>query len=253
MKFLQICRLGTILAHTHTHTHTHINSPNSQKKFCPDFSSLSRAGIGAYSTAIVMMLIFFSIIPAFAQEAGSKLPVETELPSGSAPPVEIGFLAAPAQRGDFWVCTGAETAFYSYSGVSAGASLAVAYGSKFSTGFKAAWFFDTKNELDALELNFLLRYYFMGGAPWAWVKPAERSPSAGGAPSAGPYLQLTGGPAFFFDKEEGVTMPAHWGRVSAGATFGWRFLFGKLFFVEPYIRAGYPYIAGAGVSGGIQF
>jgi len=184
----------------------------------------------------LLAMVIFSLIPAFAQELGSELPAGSSLPVEGAPPVEIGFLAAPAQRGDFWACTGAETAFYSYSGISAGASLAVAYGSKFSIGFKAAWFFDTKNELDALELNFLLRYYFMGGAH-----------------SAGPYLQLTGGPAFFFDKEEGVAMPAHWGRVSAGATFGWRFLFGELFFVEPHIRAGYPYLAGAGVSGGIQF
>jgi len=172
------------------------------------------------------MLIVSSIIPVFAQAAGSTLP--GALPAGN------GFLAAPAQRGDFWVCPGAETAFYSLSGISAGASFAAAYGSKFSVGFKAAWFFDTQNELDALEFNFLLRYYF-------------------GAPSAGPFLQLTGGPALFFDKAEDVAMPAHWGRVSAGATFGWRFLFGKVFFAEPYIRAGYPYLAGAGVSAGVYF
>jgi len=169
---------------------------------------------------LLAMLLFSSIIPAFAQE----------------------FLAAPAQRGDFWVCPGVETAFFSLSGISAGGSLAVAYGSKFSIGFKAAWFFDTKSELDALEMNFLLRYYFMGSAS-----------SAESAHSAGPYLQLTGGPALFFDKTEGVTMPAHWGRISAGATFGWRFLFGKQYFAEPFIRAGYPYVFGAGVSAGIHF
>jgi len=178
------------------------------------------------------MVIFSSISPAFGQD----LPVER------TPPVEAGFLAAPAYRGDFWVCPGAETAFYSSSGLSAGASFAAAYGSKFSVGFKAAWFFDTNNELDALELNFLLRYFFLGGAA-----SAER------APSAGPYLQLTGGPALFFDKRENASVPADWGRVSAGLAFGWRFLLGKLLFAEPYIRAGYPYIAGAGVSAGVHF
>jgi len=179
----------------------------------------------------LLAMLVFSSVPAFAQEAG--------------------WLAAPARRGDFWVCLGGETAFYSYSGVSAGPSFAAAYGSKFSIGLRAAWFFDIKNELDVLELNFLLRYYFMGGSP-----SAESAPSAASRenrPSAGPYLQLTGGPALFFDKTEDIAVPARWGRASAGLTFGWRFLFGKLFFVEPHIRAGYPYIAGAGVSGGMHF
>ena len=168
----------------------------------------------------LVAMFIFSSIPVFAQ----------------------GFLATPPQRGDFWICPGAETAFYSSSGVSVAGSLAAAYGNRAPIGFKAAWFFGTNNELDVLELNFLLRYYFMGA-----------SPSAEGSPSAGPYLQFTGGPALFFDKAENVSIPAKWGTVSIGLTFGWRFLFGKLFFAEPYIRAGYPYIAGAGVSAGVRF
>ena len=172
-------------------------------------------------------MIIFSSIPVFAQEA------------------DTGFLAAPQKRGDFWVCPGAETAFYTSSGISAGGSLAVAYESKFSFGFKAAWFFDMNNNLDALELNFLLRYYFMDSA--------EAVSSPEGASSAGPWLQLTGGPALFFDKGENASIPAKWGRFSAGLTFGWRFLLGKLFFAEPYIRVGYPYIAGIGVSAGVHF
>jgi len=161
-----------------------------------------------------VMVIFFSI-PAFAQE---------------------GFLAAPARRADFWVCPGAETAFYSLSGVSAGGSIAAAYGNRAAIGLRAAWFFDTKKELDALEVDFLLRYNFMKNEP-----------------SAGPYLQLTAGPALFFDKAEKASVPAKWGALSAGLTFGWRFNFGKMFFAEPYIRAGYPYIVGAGASAGVRF
>jgi len=169
----------------------------------------------------LLAILVFSSVAGFAQE---------------------GFLAAPAERDDFWICLGADMAFYSYSSLSAGGSLAAAYGNKFSIGFKAVWFFDTGNELDVLEINLLLRYYFLGGAP-----------SAESAPSNGPFLQLTGGPAIFFDREEGAVALAHWGRVSAGLTFGWRFLFGKIFFAEPYIRAGYPYIVGAGVSAGVRF
>ena len=206
-------------------------------------------------------MIIFSLISVFAQEADigvsgeselfpeEELPMESEFASDSAlspekelltesNPAKQGFLAVLRQREPFWVCPGAETAFYSSAGISTGGSFAAAYGSKTSMGFKASWFFDANKVLDALELNFLLRYYFMG---------------AKNAPSAGPYLQLAAGPALFFDKEEGASIPAEWGTVSAGLTFGWRFFFGKFLFVEPYIRAGYPYIVGAGVSGGVHF
>jgi hypothetical protein len=168
---------------------------------------------------ILAMIIFYSFTGlCFAQEANA------------------GFLAAPQKRGDFWVSPGAEMALYSPSGASAGGSLAAAYGNRTAVGFKAAWFFDLNNELDALEMNFLLRFNFMKNEP-----------------SAGPYLQLTAGPALFFDKAEDNSIPAKWGGFSAGLTFGWRFLFGRLFFAEPYIRAGYPYIVGAGVSAGVHF
>jgi len=178
----------------------------------------------------LLAMIVFSSAAGFAQAGGQA--------------ANDRLLAAPAQRGDFWICPGAETALYSYSGPSAGGSFAAAYGSKFSIGFKAAWFFDMNNALDALEFNFLLRYYL--------GRPSTEGNSAAGS-SAGPYLQLTGGPVLFFDKEESASVPANWGRVSAGLAFGWRFLLGKLFFVEPYIRGGYPYIAGAGVSAGMHF
>jgi hypothetical protein len=180
---------------------------------------------------ILATIIFYSFTGlCFAQDAETVVSPETERSRDSE------FLAAPPERGDFWVSPGAEMALYSPSGVSVGGSLAAAYGNRFSIGIKAAWFFDINNELDALELGFLLRYYFMKSEP-----------------STGPYLQLTGGPVLFFDREEKNSVPAHYGRISAGLTFGWRFLFGKLFFAEPYIRAGYPYIFGAGVSAGVHF
>jgi hypothetical protein len=191
----------------------------------------------------LFFMIIFTLNSGFAQEADTGVSVENalspeeELTTENNPATQ-GFSAAPRQRGDFWACPGAEAVFFSSSGISAGGGFAAAYGSKTSMGFKAAWFFDMNNELDALELNFLFRYYFMG---------------AENAPSAGPYLQLTGGPALLFARAEDVSIPAKWGAVSAGLTFGWRFFLGKFMFVEPYVRAGYPYIAGAGVSGGVHF
>jgi hypothetical protein len=41
--------------------------------------------------------------------------------------------------------------------------------------------------------------------------------------------------------------------TSAGVMLGRRFLLGGRWYVEPYLRAGYPYVAGAGASAGFRF
>jgi hypothetical protein len=177
---------------------------------------------------LLAMIVFSSLTgTGFAQEA--SLPAERN-------PVREGFLAAPQQRSDVWLFPSMETALYSPTALSYGAGLTAAYGEKITIGFRAAFFFDAGNKLDALELNLLLRYYLLKGEV-----------------CDGPFLQITGGPAIFFDREEDAPGLAHWGRVSTGLTFGWRFPLGRLFFAEPYVRVGYPYIVGAGVSGGVRF
>jgi len=91
-----------------------------------------------------------------------------------------GFLAAPPQRSDVWLFPSVETALYNPTALSYGAGLTAAYGEKITIGFRAAFFFDAGNELDALELNLLLRYYLFKGEV-----------------CDGPFLQITGGPAIF--------------------------------------------------------
>jgi len=149
---------------------------------------------------------------------------------------EVGYLTPPAEKGEFWVCPSAEAALYSKQSFSYGAGFSAAYGKKISIGLKGAFLFDEKNELDVLEIHVLLRLYLTGGAA-----------------NSGPFFQFTGGPALFFPREEGVALPAEFGLFSAGISFGWRFLFGNTFFIEPFIRGGYPFIAGGGLSAGIRF
>jgi len=139
-------------------------------------------------------------------------------------------------REDFWFSLGGEVALYSPTSVSYGLNLAVAYGSGTSMGIKAAWFFDHDGNLNVMEINFLFRLYFFG-------KTANY----------GPFIHLEGGPAIFFDREETVSLPARIGMVNLGAVFGWRFLLGENFFIEPYVRGGYPYLVGAGVLAGMRF
>ena len=69
----------------------------------------------------------------------------------------------------------------------------------------------------------------------------------------GPFVQLSCGPVIFAEEGKSMSFPAEGGGFSVGLAAGWRFLFGDYFFLEPAFRAGYPYIAGAGVSAGIRF
>lgn len=140
------------------------------------------------------------------------------------------------QREDIWICIDAETALYSSSLASYGGGLTLAYGNGTSIGFKAAWLFDMANQADVLELDFLFRFYLLEKASYY-----------------GPYIQFTGGPALFFQRGKDHSVPARMGIFSGGLTLGWRFLFGKFLFVEPFVRGGYPYIAAAGVSAGMRF
>ena len=169
---------------------------------------------------ILLMLIFFIClnVSLFAQER------------------ENTPITPPPEKGELWFSPGAEIALYSKHSFSYGGGFAAAYGKKASIGLKGAFLFDEKSKLDVLELHFLLRLYLFSGAA-----------------NSGPFLQFTGGPALFFPTESGLTLPADFGLFSAGVSFGWRFLPGNIFFIEPGIRAGYPFIVGGALAIGVRF
>jgi len=145
------------------------------------------------------------------------------------------FLTPPPERGEFWFCPSVETALYSERSFSYGAGFAAAYGKKASIGIKGVFFIDDADILDVLELRVIFRLYFFTGAA-----------------NSGPYFQLEGGPAVFFHREHGIELPAAFGMFTAGLTFGWRFPLGNYFFIEPSVRGGYPFLAGASLSIGLK-
>ncbi|MCL2184981.1 MAG: hypothetical protein FWB86_03880 [Treponema sp.] len=159
-------------------------------------------------------------IPLFAQEEEEK----SVLPS------------VPVKSEEFWFCPSAEIALYSEYSFSYGAGFAIAFGKKTSFGLKGIFFFDEANVLDVLELHILLRLYLFKGTS-----------------NNGPFFQLTGGPAIFFPREFEIVLPAQIGMFSACLSFGWRFILGKNFFIEPQVRGGYPFLAGGSVSAGLRF
>jgi len=140
------------------------------------------------------------------------------------------------QSGDLWIGLGGGIAMYSPSSVSYGVSIAIAYGSGTSIGLKLSWFFDQGQEMNTLEIDFLFRLYFNG-------KTAV----------SGLFAQFEGGPAIYFYTNENVSFPARIGMASLGAAVGWHFLLGKYIFLEPSIRAGYPYMFGINLLAGVHF
>jgi hypothetical protein len=135
----------------------------------------------------------------------------------------------------FWLSPSAEAALYSISSSAYGGSIALGYGSGSSIGFKAAYFPDAEG-LSILEFNLLLRWYFMGRTS-----------------NSGPFIQLGCGPVFITEGNNPLDTTADIASISAGLCLGWRIPLGRRFFLEPNVRAGYPFFAGAGLSAGLNF
>ena len=142
---------------------------------------------------------------------------------------------APAKTAqDFWISLGGDVSMYSYKGMSYGGSIAFGYGSGSSIGLKISYFFNGEG-IDTLETCFLLRFYILGKNAYS-----------------GPYFQFLGGVSLF-NRSGDFAIPSNVGIFSAGLGFGWRFLFADRFFIEPFIRGGYPYVFGGTISAGVRF
>jgi len=138
------------------------------------------------------------------------------------------------QGEDFWFGIGGEASSYSLSGFAYGGSFSLGFGTGTSIGIKTIWFFNSEN-IDIIELIFFFRYYLQGLAS-----------------NSGPFIQIMGGSSLFFNSGD-FSIPFDLGIISAGLSFGWRFLFSDRWFVEPAVRAGFPYMIGAGISAGVRF
>jgi len=137
-------------------------------------------------------------------------------------------------REDLWLAAAAEMNIYGIDSPAFGGGLVFGYGTGTSIGIKTAWFISTEG-IGTMEICFLFRYYLQGISSFS-----------------GPFLQLTAGTAIFSRSGETLAIHSELGAFSIGFNFGWRFLFGR-WYVEPAVRAGYPYILGLGAYAGIRF
>jgi hypothetical protein len=139
------------------------------------------------------------------------------------------FSVSALEREDLWVCPVVETNLYSLSGPAAfGGGLAVGYGDVGPCGLRLLYAADYNNFATLEIVAFARLFLFESGS--------------------GFFIQVEIGPALFFDNGQSV-----WGQPSIGVMTGWRFPLGKRWFIEPALRIGYPYIAGAGLSAGFRF
>ncbi|MDR2662058.1 MAG: hypothetical protein LBC31_03575 [Treponema sp.] len=144
------------------------------------------------------------------------------------------FPGAAQSRGgeEFFAGPAAETAVYSAKGGAFGGGLTLGYGyGPGAMGFRLIYFGDGAG-LSTLETGIFLRLYL----------PRE---------GEGLFVQANAG-ACIFALNGNFDHPGA-GGMSAGLSAGWRFLLRDRWYVEPYLRAGYPYIVGAGVSAGFRF
>jgi len=152
------------------------------------------------------------------------------------------FTAFPAMAlgGDnttFFVAPIIDVSMYGRNAPSTGIGLSLGWDGKVAIGLGCLYTFSHEDDsVYALEMTALIRMYILN---------MENNKTSG------LFLQFNGGPVLI-KKESSVSIPTEYGAFSAGLTVGWRFPFGKYFYVEPAIRGGYPYKAGAGVSAGIR-
>jgi hypothetical protein len=168
--------------------------------------------------------LFFFVILAFSMSAAVF--------AQSDGPVDEEAAAPPPSREEFFIAPVAEALFYGRYNMAYGGGIALGYGTGISLGIKLVVMFGMESFLST-EVQFFLRCYFFGV-------------NAG----TGPFIQINAGPVFFSESKPEFS---GYGTISAGLAAGWRIPLGKRFFIEPFIRGGYPYLAGGGLSGGFRF
>jgi hypothetical protein len=143
----------------------------------------------------------------------------------------VPLLSVSAKEG-FFIAPAVETSLFSAEKAAFGAGLAFGYDGGITMGYRALVFADPDG-LVTLELCLFLRVYL----------PLGRQD--------GFFIQAGAGPSVL--APDGVLFPPKISATSAGISLGWRFPLGSRFYIEPALRAGYPYVAGAGVSAGFRF
>jgi hypothetical protein len=181
---------------------------------------------------LFIFCLFFGAASIFAQYDQIDFTLLGDIESESA----LGRTSRQRTRtDDFWISPGMETSLYGMEDIAYGGVFTFGYGNGVSIGLRGA-FFSSHEGISTIELNFLLRFFLQGVDALS-----------------GLFIQLAVGPVIIAGFGEDISFPSNIGALSAGASLGWRFLFANRWFLEPAVRAGYPYLAGAGLSAGVRF
>ncbi|MDR2516600.1 MAG: hypothetical protein LBC88_04370 [Spirochaetaceae bacterium] len=144
------------------------------------------------------------------------------------------YAGAQSTHEDLFIAPCAALLFSSDYGFAPGGGVTLGVGEGAALGLQVLYAVDAVS-LNILEMAFFFRLYL---------------PFARG--STGPFLQLLAG-TVLFGLNGPPTLPAGAGSFSAAGAFGWRFPLGAHFYIEPMVRAGYPYLAGGSLSAGMRF
>jgi hypothetical protein len=136
------------------------------------------------------------------------------------------------KRRDFWIGGGGDIAMYAQEGYAYGGSFTLGYGRGSAIGLKISMY-SNDEEVDTLELSFLLRFFLLKSA------------------YKGPFIQLMTG-ASLYNRSGDLSIPSSTGMVNAGLSLGWRFDFFERLFLEPSVRGGYPFLSGATICVGLR-
>ena len=142
---------------------------------------------------------------------------------------------AQKAKEDLSIAVNGEALLYGSDSIAFGGGIMMGYGTGSMLGTKLAYYLNTEEDLAILELSFIFRFYLLGAGMYK-----------------GPFVQLMTGPSLI-NRSGSLEIPPNTGAISVGLCLGWRFLFNDRWFIEPAIRGGYPYIAGAGLSAGVRF
>ena len=203
---------------------------------------------------LVVLFIVLSAVSAHAQplfsttqaEVSEDSPPEDSPPEDSAEQTETSLPdhlevvkrdSLPAhsdKKPGFFIAPLAEIIGYGREGPSFGAGFALGAGNGVAIGVRFLYVIDTES-IHTMEIAIFMRAYLWGTEA-----------------CTGPFVQLNTGVTVHKYKHV-VFAFGEAGAFSAGIAAGWRFPLGERWYIEPSVRVGYSYIAGAGVAFAYRF
>ena len=152
----------------------------------------------------------------------------------AAVPVQAQTEEESSQRLKFFIAPQIEILGFSREGPAFGGGFAIGAEDRIAIGTRLMYMLDSEG-LNTMEIAVFMRFYLLNSKD-----------------CTGLFVQVNGG-AVVFEYKDNVSLPSEFGSLSAGISAGWRFPLRERWYIEPAIRAGYPFMVGVGLSAGFRF